>query len=1002
MVNGATASSIGHLIDRPRVIARLLGRFQHRLTLVIGSAGSGKTSALTRAIESNTLDPRGVDVLVSFDRSSNDALQFLTKIAGAIGVPADSANSADDVHQPIIDWAWSQAPEDVAIVLDDAHFITDPAALDALARLLDDLPANGHLVIAARSTPRLATARLRSHGEVLEISDAELGFDDVELEGLRAARRGRPDADLPRHPATADLQLAAAQNASIDFLQEEVLAALDADRLNALQRMSVFEEFDEECVGIVTDGAFESSALLGGLPLVESRSDGSFRLHAILREALASQQTEAERRKASSVAGALLLERNQFAASIRLHLEAHDEISARDAAREFVLSPILQQAQPELAAVRRLIDTFDGDGPLRQLFDAMLHLGGRYHLAAERFEAAALSAQEAGDEVLESVALYRLLQAHFLDGDEDGPHMRYFGRLKELSATVPFARGVVATTKSQIAQHHGDSQGALEPLDDCRHLGPVFEMVIRNQRLCDLGRPEQVGVGLTPADLASLPPGSEVFIAFGMWLRGEAPPEFANDFVGAMLPAMVRRDLDHATISTLGVATSVALAAGDTQEAARRARHARDLADRDAPRTIALFADVAAASVAADQDSDEAAALLLAPEVAALPIVAWTHRAHLLALPLLYVVRPETRPTLDRNAFGPSLSTAVSAGQALVALRELNDSGPASRLPWTQTNLLRVHVLPHHLTELACAAQAAGVADAAVVLEQIPQLERHLTRLAGGISTDASRHAERLIGSRPRVAPHLLMARMLGDVALERDGILVADGDWTRRPRLREMLACLIDRGPTTRTDLIALLWPDYDDDRKANSNLRAHLSKLQGVLEPEREVGSDPYFLRIDGESLVLHGDVHNDVADFERLIERARLSDESGLPASALEGYAEAAELFRGDYLQGFDTGWAVLTRFRLRSLALSATCRVAELTGARGLPEEATRWADRAIRIDGSSERAARIFVASLLATGDRSGARSAATEFATMFRDLDVRIESSTQRLFDRVR
>ena len=73
----------------------------------------------------------------------------------------------------------------------------------------------------------------------------------------------------------------------------------------------------------------------------------------------------------------------------------------------------------------------------------------------------------------------------------------------------------------------------------------------------------------------------------------------------------------------------------------------------------------------------------------------------LLALSLIYLVRPESRPTLDRASFGPSLTTAVQAGQALVELRESGSVSAANRLPWNRENVLRVHLLPPHLTELA-------------------------------------------------------------------------------------------------------------------------------------------------------------------------------------------------------------------------------------------------------------------------------------------------------------
>ena len=223
-------------------------------------------------------------------------------------------------------------------------------------------------------------------------------------------------------------------------------------------------------------------------------------------------------------------------------------------------------------------------------------------------------ARAAGDDVLEVVALHRCLQAHFLDADMADDHLRHLDRLDELSPTVPFALGAAAHARSQLAQYAGDAEGALAVLDEFSHLAEIADVVNRNQRLCDLGRPEDVAVGLTTDDLAQLAPGSEMFIAFAMWLRGDGSPEFANEFVGAMLDDVDGRGFDHTMISTLGTATSIALAAGDTTTARRHCDQARDLVQRDSPRTIELFDTIARASFEADQLSDDAAAAILHPD----------------------------------------------------------------------------------------------------------------------------------------------------------------------------------------------------------------------------------------------------------------------------------------------------------------------------------------------------------------------------------------------------
>jgi two-component SAPR family response regulator len=152
----------------------------------------------------------------------------------------------------------------------------------------------------------------------------------------------------------------------------------------------------------------------------------------------------------------------------------------------------------------------------------------------------------------------------------------------------------------------------------------------------------------------------------------------------------------------------------------------------------------------------------------------------------------------------------------------------------------------------------------------------------------------------------------------------------------------------------------------------------------------------------LVLDDAVGTDVAEFEERIETARRSDGAGTPARALAAATDALGWYRGDYLLGVPAGWPLLTRLRLRALAVDAACRVAELTAARGEPDDAARWAERARHIDPLSERAARIFVASLLAAGHRASAAAAAAEFEAAFVGNGIAIEASTRRVFDRTR
>ena len=995
--SGMNTIESSQLVERPRLTSRLLGRFDHRVTTVVAPAGSGKTAALTLAIRNNQLDPVGVDVWVEAHPSDNDPVHLLATIALALGIGTifEEADGARRIHDAV----WSHAPLDVAIVIDEAQEIASAESVAVLAALIRELPGNGHVVLVGRSEPAVPLARLRVHRQLLELTLDDLELDDAELDALRRQRGAAPaDHDLPRHAATADLQLAVGSQASIEFLWQEVLAGLDPDRLASLRWVALVDDLDDHLARGLSDGRFDVDGLLAGLPLVTRRDDGSRRMHSLLRDALTSGLDSSEQRKGLERAAELEVERECFAEAVRLYHAAGHDVAARDVARQFVMAPSLRQTISDITSIRRIVAEIAPDTALMKALEASLHYGGRPQQMVPLIRSTVEAANAEGDDQLEALALFRLIQASYSGTGSIGAH--HYARVEELGAVGGFAAGAAAHIRSGIAQFSGDVDGALGALDDYHHFGPLAASLLRAERLCDLGHPEQAALGLSPDDLANLPEGAEIFTAFAMWLRGDADPELAQAIVTSMTPSVIRRGITHPTLSILGVGTIIALAAGDNESARRRARQVRELCDLGVGDISSLFADVAAAAVAAVDDGDDAAAELLDPTVTGIEFT-WPMRAHLLALPLLYVAQPRSRPVLDGASFGPALSTAVAAGRALVELRDTGSAAGAVRLPWTRSNVLRAHILPPHLAELACAAADAGDDDAASLLMTIPNLSANLGRIERVSSTPARRHANVVLGGIPRQPLTSLRAELLGALQLIRDDHAISVDDWQRRPLVRELCALMLERRRLSRFDVLELLWPGHDDETKANGSLRTTLSLLQRVLEPDRPRGTDPFYLRAEGDLLVLDESLGTDVDRFEALMRAATSDDEAGSPASALQIYQEALGLYSGDYVEGVDASWLVLTRLRLRALAGTGLCRVAELVTARGEPEEAARWAQRARLIDPLDQRAGRLFVAALDATGKRSSALEAADELRSTLTSHGVGLERSTARLLGRL-
>lgn len=963
---------------------------------MVAAAGYGKTTALALAVESNRLDPLGRDVSIALTPVDADPLRLLGRILAEFGLEA-GADVAASLRR-IVDATWSAAPDEVALIIDDAHLLNATPCTEVLGRLMTALPANGHVLLASRVPVDVPLARLRAHGRLGEITASDLTLDDDELAELRARRNADHEhLTLPRHAATADLRLAAGIDAGADFLWEEILSALDADRLVHLRRVAVVEELDDELVRAISDGAFDAATLLAGLPMVERRANGSYRMHAILREAMLPRLEPGERRKALAITADAERSRLRLAEAIRLYHESGDNISALDTARELTLAPVVVQSIGAVLDAKRIVDEIDPESPVALLLDAASRYAGLEHHLVRMFQRAAVAARSTGDATLEALALHRVAQAGLLDHNVD--FAASLARIEQLAADDDFARGAAAYLRSIDHQVAGDADASIGELDDLVHLGHPGHLVARATRLCDLGRPEEVAIGLGPDALHDLPAGSDLFIALAMWWRGEADPELALQISEARLIDVLRNGFTHPTVSTLGTLAIIAVAAGEHERAARHIDHAREIAADGVGRAVEMIVDIAEAGLlAVTVDDDAAAAAMAAPSFDTTSN--WPHRAQLFSLPLVYLCRTDLREMLDRLPFGPCMNAAVAAGQALVALRD-GDSAPAGDLPWTRVTQLRVHVLPHHLVELACGAIDDGHEQARDILDAVPDAATHLARVAAGGGVAAS-VARQIIGTRPRPEPFRLHARTLGPVTLLRDGDEIDAPAFTKRPKVRELFGLLLERGRLTRADATDLLWPDHDDDDKAASSLRTTLSTLNDVLDPARRRGHAAFHVRADADSIAIDPRVSTDLAEFESLIEAAQSDDDAGLPARALDEYCQAMALYRGDYLEGVDASWIVLTRLRLRSLAVNATCRIAELTAAKGEPEHAARWAATARTYDPLNERAGRLFVAALDAAGDRSAARTAAEQLLATLTEAGLAASGATQRLVDRLR
>ena len=124
---------------------------------------------------------------VSLDRRDNDPALFWAYLLAALRIAepgvGDGALSLLESGKPPIEAVLATLINDldalsneIVVVLDDYHVIEAREVQDGMTFLVENLPPQVRLVIAARADPGLPLARLRARGELVEIRAADLRF----------------------------------------------------------------------------------------------------------------------------------------------------------------------------------------------------------------------------------------------------------------------------------------------------------------------------------------------------------------------------------------------------------------------------------------------------------------------------------------------------------------------------------------------------------------------------------------------------------------------------------------------------------------------------------------------------------------------------------------------------------------------------------------------------------------------------------------------------------
>lgn len=200
------------------------------------------------------------------------------------------------------------------------------------------------------------------------------------------------------------------------------------------------------------------------------------------------------------------------------------------------------------------------------------------------------------------------------------------------------------------------------------------------------------------------------------------------------------------------------------------------------------------------------------------------------------------------------------------------------------------------------------------------------------------------------------------------------------------LLTYIALEGPVSRERLLAMFWPDREDER-------ARHSLSQALYALRRELDGD--YVQVEGD-MISARQTRLDVERFESAIET--------------EDWEAVTELYGGPFLDQFVlTGapdfeaWQTATRTRLARLAKRAFPKVIERRMAEGDLREATAMASRWVSLDPLEDEAQHIFITLLAQSGQRTAAIEQFENYKQrLAKELEVEPLEGTLALVERIR
>jgi LuxR family maltose regulon positive regulatory protein len=493
------------LVPRTHLVEQLQQGMEHALTLLSAPAGFGKTTLLAQWLAESGLPA----AWVSLGPEENDPTRFLAYVIAALQtLDAQLGTTAVALlltpQPPSPEAVLAVLSNDLAsreghytLVLDDYHVITAESIQRGMTFLLEHLPSQLHLILAARADPPLPLARLRAQGQLAEVRTADLRFGTTEAGMFLQEVMG---LDLPVDAIAtleqrtegwiAGLQLAAlslqgrtdtsaflaafsgSHRYVLDYLSEEVLAQQPAVVQQFLLHTCILERLSGPLCDAVA-GQSGSQAMLEALEranlFVITLDDERvwYRYHHLFAEVLRSR-----------------LQQAQPTLVPVLHRRASDWYEQHELPVEAVQHAL---AVPDFELAARLIEPI--------AFSIAFH--GQFSTVLEWFNSlpqALVSARPFLSVYYANLLMYtNRLEAAAARAQEAE------GRIQELpEEQAQTLLGLVLATRASIAGYSGDLPRAIPLAHRALELLPEAEVISRQGAIITASRAYEVSGDVTP------------------------------------------------------------------------------------------------------------------------------------------------------------------------------------------------------------------------------------------------------------------------------------------------------------------------------------------------------------------------------------------------------------------------------------------------------------------------------------------------------------------------